>query len=51
MITEIHNEAEYADAVARIEVLLDAELGSPECEELDALTDLIVIYELIGEGL
>lgn len=48
---EIRNEAEYAECMARLDALLGAEPGTPEGEELDALVDLVVIYELIGEGL
>jgi HTH-type transcriptional regulator/antitoxin HigA len=43
--TTIQTEADYRTALARIEALMDAELGTPEGEELDALTDLVVLYE------
>ncbi len=45
MIKAIHTEADYRAALARIDELMDAELGSPEGEELDVLTDLVEHYE------
>ena len=44
-IRAIRSEADYAAALARIEALMDAELGSPEGEELDVLADLVEHYE------
>ena len=38
-------EAEYDAALARAWVLMDAEPGSPELEELKVLVDLIETYE------
>lgn len=34
-----------------MEAIRDSELGTPECEELDALTDLVVLYEIVVEDL
>ena len=44
-IRTISTEADYAQALVRINELMDAELGTPEGDELDALTDLVVVYE------
>ncbi|CAI7998140.1 hypothetical protein GBAR_LOCUS2334 [Geodia barretti] len=44
-ITRVQNEAEYDAALARISELLDAELNTPEGEELDRLSGLVEIYE------
>jgi HTH-type transcriptional regulator / antitoxin HigA len=44
-IRAIRTEADYTAALARIDALMDAELGTPEGEELDVLTDLIELYE------
>jgi HTH-type transcriptional regulator / antitoxin HigA len=44
-IRAIRTEADYEAALARIEALMDAELGTPEGEELDVLTDLVELYE------
>lgn len=44
-IKAIRTEADYKAALARIDALMDAELGTPEGEELDALADLVVHYE------
>src|SRR6202040_3110578 len=38
-------EADYEAALARIDALMDAQLGTPEGEELDVLTDLVELYE------
>jgi HTH-type transcriptional regulator / antitoxin HigA len=43
-IRAIRTEADYTAALARIDALMDAELGTPEGEELDVLTDLIELY-------
>ena len=42
----IRTEADYEAALARIEQLWDAALGSPEGDELDILVDLVELYEL-----
>jgi len=44
-IKRIRTEADYRAALARIDALMDAELGTPEGEELDVLTDLVEHYE------
>lgn len=44
-ITSIQNEADYDAARARVSDLLDAELNTPEGDELDRLTDLVATYE------
>jgi HTH-type transcriptional regulator/antitoxin HigA len=44
-IRAIRTEADYTAALARIDELMDAELGTPEGEELDVLTDLVELYE------
>lgn len=44
-IRAIRTEADHAQALERIEELLDAEAGTPEGEELDVLTDLVELYE------
>jgi HTH-type transcriptional regulator / antitoxin HigA len=44
-IRAIRSEADYKAALARVDVLLDAEPGTPEGEELDVLVDLIELYE------
>lgn len=44
-IKAIRTEADYKAALARIDVLMDAEEGSPEGEELDVLGDLVGLYE------
>ena len=41
----IKTEADYEDALAEIEALWEAELGSPEGDQLDVLTTLVVAYE------
>ncbi len=41
----IKNEAAYEDALIRIEFLMDAELDSPEGEELELLALLVEKYE------
>lgn len=45
-MTPIRTEADYEAALARIEQLWDAPLGSPEGDELDILVDLVELYEL-----
>jgi HTH-type transcriptional regulator / antitoxin HigA len=44
-IRAIRTEADYEAALARIDALMDAQLGTPEGEELDVLTDLVELYE------
>lgn len=44
-IRAIRSEADYEAALTRINVLMDAESGTPEGEELDVLTDLVELYE------
>lgn len=44
-IRAIRNDADHAQALARIEQLIDAEFGTPEGNELDVLTDLVELYE------
>jgi HTH-type transcriptional regulator/antitoxin HigA len=44
-IRAIRTEVDYKAALARIDALMDAELGTPEGEELDVLTDLVGLYE------
>ena len=44
-IRAIRTEADYEAALARIDALMDAKLGTPEGEELDVLTDLVELYE------
>lgn len=45
IIKPIRTEADHEAALVRIDALMDAELGTPEGEELDILTDLIEHYE------
>ena len=44
-IKAIRTEADYEAALARIDALMDAELGTTDGEELDVLTDLVEHYE------
>lgn len=44
-IKPIRTEADYKAALARIDTLMGAELGTPDGEELDVLTDLVEHYE------
>ena len=44
-IRAIRTGADYTAALARIDALMDAELGTPEGEVLDVLTDLVELYE------
>jgi HTH-type transcriptional regulator/antitoxin HigA len=41
----IQTEADYAAALARIDVLMGAKAATPEGEELDLLIDLVELYE------
>ncbi len=44
-VKPIRTEKDYEAALARVEELMDAELGSPEGDELDVLVDLVELYE------
>jgi HTH-type transcriptional regulator/antitoxin HigA len=44
-INQVHSEAEYDAALARVSELLDAEMNTPEGEELDRISNLIIQYE------
>jgi HTH-type transcriptional regulator/antitoxin HigA len=44
-IKPIHSEADYLESLARIDVLMDAEPGTPEGDELDILATLVQAYE------
>lgn len=44
-IRPIKTEADYDAALARIDILMDAELDSPEGDELDVLVTLVHAYE------
>ena len=44
-IKPIRTEQDYEATLARIDGLMDAELGTPEGEELDVLVDLVEMYE------
>lgn len=44
-IRAIRNEADYKHALARIETLMDAPLGSAKGQALDVLVDLVELYE------
>lgn len=44
-VKPIRTESDYAAALARVDELMDAEVGSPEGEELDVLVDLVELYE------
>jgi HTH-type transcriptional regulator/antitoxin HigA len=44
-IRPIKTEADYQAALAEIERLMDAELGSPEGDRLDVLATLVEAYE------
>jgi len=44
-IKMIRSDADYMAALARIDALMDAEPGTPEGDELNKLTDLVVHYE------
>jgi HTH-type transcriptional regulator/antitoxin HigA len=47
MIDKIETESEYDAALARAEELWNAELGTPEGEELDRLIAIIEEYESV----
>ena len=44
-IKPIRTEADYQQALARVEAIFDATLGTPEFDELDALGMLVCAYE------
>lgn len=44
-ITPIRTEADHEAALARIDALMDAEVGSPEADELSVLAELVEAYE------
>jgi HTH-type transcriptional regulator / antitoxin HigA len=44
-IKAIRNDADYREALARIDALMEAEAGTPEGDELDVLSDLVEHYE------
>ncbi len=44
-IFPIRTDADYEAALARIDSLMDAELDTPEGDELDILTTLVESYE------
>jgi HTH-type transcriptional regulator/antitoxin HigA len=44
-IRAIRSEADYRAALSRIDELMDAEIDTPEGNELDVLTDLVELYE------
>lgn len=44
-IKPIKNESEYRQALLEIDLLMDAELGTPEGELLDKWVDLVEAYE------
>ena len=48
-IEPIKNETDYDAALSRIDELMNAEPGSPDGQELDALTDLVEMYESKNE--
>ena len=46
-VTKIHDEAELDTALERIGELLRSEEGTPEFEELQVLTELVIAYEAV----
>lgn len=44
-IRPIHNENDYEAALARIDALMDAKMGTPEGDELEILSTLVESYE------
>ena len=45
MIKPIRNEADYRDALTKIEILMDAQENTPEGDQLDILATLVEAYE------
>ena len=50
-IKPIRNENDYNAALSRVDELMSAEPGSPESKELNALADLVELYEAKNEPL
>ena len=50
-IKPLKTEQDYDEALARIEQLMDAELGSPEGDELDVLSLLVEKYEEVHHSI
>lgn len=48
MIDKITNTEEYAEALLRVEELMDSEVGTPEGQELNELVELVIAYEDIN---
>ena len=44
-IKPIKTEQDYREAIDRIDALMDAAPGSPECDELAVLAQLVEAYE------
>ena len=44
-MSPIRTEEDYEAALARIAEIFYAEIGTPEGDELDALVDLVELYE------
>ena len=44
-VNPIRTEEDYEAALARVDEIFDAKLGTTEGDELDVLTDLILVYE------
>lgn len=44
-IKPIHNEKDYEQALARIDILMNAQMGTPEGDELEILSTLVESYE------
>ena len=47
-ISTIHTKKDYKAAIARIELLIDAESNTPEGDELEILATLVHAYEEIN---
>ncbi len=50
-IRPIKTEADYESALAEIEQLFNAELGTPEGDKLDILTTLVEHYEEMNDSI
>ena len=44
-VKPIRTESDYAAALARVDELMDAEVGTPEGDEFEILVDLVELYE------
>ena len=44
-IIPIRTEADHKAALGRIDALMDAEVGTPEADELSVLVDFVEVYE------